>query len=85
MHSKQTDFQKKWRSDNGKEFKNNLIENYLNENNAKFIHGAPFNPHSKGVVERFHQTIKDLLYSIIWENKHKFDLKECLEIELKKI
>jgi len=46
-------------SDNGREFKNSLIENYLKENNVDFIHGAPYNPHSQGVVERFHQTIKD--------------------------
>ena len=38
-------------SDNGKKFKNILIENYLNENNVNFIHGAPYNPHSQGVVK----------------------------------
>ena len=32
-------------SDNGKEFKNNLIEGYLREKNIKFIHGLPYNPH----------------------------------------
>ena len=41
-------------SDNGKEFKNTLIEGYLKEKNIKFIHGQPYNPQSKGVVERFH-------------------------------
>ena len=70
-------------SDNGKEFKNKLIENYLEENNIKFIHGAPYNPHSQGVVERFHQTIKDLLYSIYQDEKN-MELKECLDIALKK-
>ena len=58
-------------SDNGKEFKNLLIENYLRDNNIKFIHGNPYNPHSQGVVERFHQTIKDLLYCYYFdENKN---------------
>ena len=64
-------------SDNGREFKNSLIENFLKENNVEFIHGAPYNPHSQGVVERFHQTIKDLLFSMITEEKKNFDIKEC--------
>ena len=41
-------------SDNGSEFKNSIIENFLKEQNIKFIHGNPYNPHSQGVVERFH-------------------------------
>ena len=71
-------------SDNGREFKNNLIENYLKENNIKFIHGAPYNRHSQGVVERFHQTIKDLIYSVYMEKNKNFDIKDCLNISLKK-
>ena len=71
-------------SDKGREFKNNLIENYLKEHDITFIHGAPYNPHSQGVVERFHQTIKDLLYSIYTEKNKNFDLKDCLDISLKK-
>ena len=71
-------------SDNGREFKNKTIENYLMENDIKFVHGAPYNPHSQGVVERFHQTLKDLLYGIYTENCKSFDLKESLEIALKK-
>ena len=71
-------------SDNGREFKNNLIENYLKENNIKFIHWAPYNPHSQGVVERFHQTIKDLIYSVYMEKNKNFDIKDCLDISLKK-
>ena len=53
-------------SDNGSEFKNSKIESYLYEKNIKFIHGSPYNPHSQGVVERFHQTIKDILYSFLF-------------------
>ena len=71
-------------SDNGKEFKNILIENYLKENDITFIHGSPYNPHSQGVVERFHQTIKDLLYSIYAEEKLEDNIKGYLETALKK-
>ena len=41
------------RSDKGREFKNNLIENYLKENNITFIHGALYNPHSQGLLKDF--------------------------------
>jgi len=71
-------------SDNRKEFRNELIENYLKSKNINYIHGMPYNPHSQGVVERFHQTIKDLLYSIYTEKNKNFDLKDCLDISLKK-
>ena len=71
-------------SDNGKEFKNNLIEGYLREKNIKFIHGLPYNPHSQGVVERFHKTIKDYLYSIYSDDKDNFDLRLSIDIVVKK-
>ena len=31
-------------TDNGKEFSNNKLKNYLSENNIKFIHGRTYNP-----------------------------------------
>ena len=71
-------------SDNGKEFKNSIIENYLRDNNIKFIHGNPYNPHSQGVVERFHQTIKDLLYCYYFDKDNKFNLQDSLNFVLKK-
>ena len=36
--------------DNGKEFRNELIGNYLKSKNINYIHGMPYNPHSQGVV-----------------------------------
>ena len=71
-------------SDNGKEFRNNIIENYLKEKHIKFIHGLPYNPHSQGVVERFHKTIKDALYCLYSDNKEGFDLVHTLDIVIKK-
>ena len=70
--------------DNGKEFRNNLIESYLKDKNIKLIHGLPYNPHSQGVVERFHKTIKDYLYSIYSDDNENFDLKQCIDIVIKK-
>jgi len=70
--------------DNGAEFKNRLIENYLHDNNIKFIHGTPYNPHSQGVVERFHKTIKDSLLCLYSDGPDSFDIVENLDIVIKK-
>ena len=71
-------------SDNGGEFKNALVENYLAKNNIKFIHGKPYNPHSQGVEERFNQTEKDLLFSYYFSETNKLNLKDSLNIVLLK-
>ena len=71
-------------SDNGKEFRNELIENYLKSKNIKYIHGMPYNPHSQGVVERFHKTIKDGLYCRYNDNPGNFDINQSLEFIIKK-
>ena len=78
-------YQEELGSDNGKEFKNKIIENYLKEHDIKYILCAPYNPHSQGVVERFHQTLKDLIYSIYSDDNSNFILKEALEIAKKNI
>ena len=44
----------------------------------------PYNPHSQGVVERFHQTIKDMLYCKYSEEESEFNLKESLDLVVKK-
>ena len=67
-------------SDNRKEFRNN----HLKIKNINYIHGNPYNPHSQGVVERFHKTIKDSLYCMYADNPDSFNIKDCLEIVNKK-
>ena len=71
-------------SDKGIEFKNHLIESFWKDNEIKFINGNPYNPHSQGMVERYHQTIKDMLYCNYIENKDKIHLKDMLGIVVKK-
>ena len=71
-------------SDNGKEFRNELIEKYLKSKNINYIHGMPYNPHSQGVVERFHKTIKDGLYCLYNDDPENFDIKQSLEFIIKK-
>ena len=46
---------------NGGEFKNKIFNGFCKDNNISFIHGAPNNPHSMGIVERFNYTIKKYL------------------------
>ena len=48
-------------SDNGGEFKNKIFNGFCKDNNISFIQGAPYNPHSMGIVERFNYTIKKYL------------------------
>ena len=48
-------------SDNGAVFKNKIFNEFCADNNIKFIHGAPYSPHSIGIVERFNYTIKKYL------------------------
>ena len=71
-------------SDNGREFRNDIIENYLKLKNINFIHGIPYNPHSQGVVERFHKTVKDALYCLYSDDPDNFNTKESLEVIIKK-
>ena len=60
-----TSFPKELCSDNGKEFRNKNLSNFLENNNVKEIHGLPRKPHSQGACERVHQTIsKDLIATI---------------------
>ena len=48
-------------SDNGGEFKNKIFNDFYKENNIRYVHGAPYSPHSMGIIERFNYTIKKYL------------------------
>ncbi len=45
----------------------------------------PYNPHSQGVVERFHKTVKDALYYLFSDDPDNFDIKESLEVVIKNL
>ncbi|KAI5151714.1 hypothetical protein ENBRE01_2332 [Enteropsectra breve] len=45
-------------SDNGREFKNQLLRNYLLSLNVRIIHKRPRNPKAQGQIERANQTVK---------------------------
>ena len=50
---------KKMHTGNDGEFKNKMMENYLNENNIDHITGGPDNPKHQGVFEVFNKTIQN--------------------------
>jgi len=57
---------KVFKSDNAKEYKNNEIIKYCEENGIQKIYSPPYNPENNGIAERFNQTLisctKTLLY-----------------------
>ncbi len=66
-------------SDNGREFINSSVINYLNENNIKLINGRPYYPRSQGLVEKMHVTIRNGLLCKFLENKNNFNLEKDLK------
>jgi transposase InsO family protein len=60
---------KKIRSDNGFEFKNLLVEEYLEEEGIKHEFSAPYTPQQNGVVERKNRTLIDMARMMLGEYK----------------
>jgi transposase InsO family protein len=60
---------KKIRSDNGSEFKNLQVEEYLEEEGIKHEFFAPYTPHQNGVVERKNRTLIDMARTMLGEYK----------------
>ena len=58
-------------SDNGPEFKNDLIRDTLKDINIKQIFSKPYTPQSQGIVERFNKTLKQRLLLIMTQNSNK--------------
>jgi transposase InsO family protein len=60
---------KKIRSDNGSEFKNLQVEEYLEEEGVKHEFSAPYTPQQNGVVERKNWTLIDMARMMLREYK----------------
>jgi hypothetical protein len=60
---------KKIRSDNGSEFKNLQVEDYLEEEGIKHEFSAPYTPQQNGVVERKNRTLIDMARTMLGEYK----------------
>ena len=64
---------KKIRSDNGSEFKNLQVEEYLEEEGIKHEFSAPYTPQQNGVVERKNRTLIDMARTMLGEFKTPSD------------
>jgi transposase InsO family protein len=60
---------KKIRSDNGTEFKNSQIEEFLEEEGIKHEFSSPYTPQQNGVVERNNITLLDMARTMLDEYK----------------
>jgi hypothetical protein len=60
---------KKIRSDNGSEFKNLQVEEYLEEKGTEHEFSAPYRPQQNGVVERKNMTLIDMARTVIAKYK----------------
>jgi hypothetical protein len=60
---------KKVKSDNGSEFKNLQVEEYLEEEGIKHEFSAPYTPQQNGVVERKNKTLIDMARTMLGEYK----------------
>ena len=60
---------KRIRSDNGSEFKNTSIEEFLDEEGIKHEFSAPYTPQQNGVVERKNQTLIEVPRTMLDEYK----------------
>jgi transposase InsO family protein len=60
---------KKIRSDNGSEFKNLQVEEYLEEEGIKHEFSAPYTPQQNGVVERKNRKLIDMARTMLGEYK----------------
>jgi hypothetical protein len=72
LRSAQNEFElkvKNIRSDNGSEFKNLQVEEYLEEEGIKHEFSAPYTPQQNGVVERKNRTLIDMARTMLGEFK----------------
>jgi transposase InsO family protein len=60
---------KKIRSDNGTEFKNTQVEDFLDDEDIKHEFSAPYTPQQNGVTERKNRTLIEMVRTILDEYK----------------
>ena len=68
-----------FQTDNGKEFNNQLLKIYLENNHIKYLRSAPYHPQSNGCCEAVHKEIKNYLLVLKEKQKEKFDLDIAIE------
>ena len=73
-----------FQSDNGTEYKNTLINNYLTTNNINHIYSSPRHPQSNDVDEVLHNEVRKNIFYHINKINNDIDFKkillDCVEI-----
>ena len=62
-------------TDNGKEFKNKLLEKYLNDEEIKHILSRPHHPQTNGCLERYHRELHKFMKNYL-DNCDDFEDKD---------
>ena len=65
-------------SDNGSEYKNELISNFCVENKIKQIFSSPYRPSTNGVVEVAHKEIRRHIMLDFLDDEDNFDLNNSI-------
>ena len=60
-----------FQTDNGREFKNELVNNLCTKKNIKVCHGRPYYPQSQGVIEKINDLISRSLHSSLYAYQNK--------------
>ena len=73
---------KKFINDNGMAFKNRVFTEFCESHNIKFLHGAPYSPHTHGIVQRFNYTIKKYLCKDFFTNNRNNLIFENIKFKI---
>ena len=65
-------------TDNGKEFKNELLKNFCIDKEIKLIHSSPYHPQTNGACEVTHKEIQKYICNEFISNKKNFNIEDAL-------
>ena len=63
-----------FQTDNGKDFNNQILKIYQDNNNIKYLRSAPYHPQTNGCCEAVHKEIKNYLLDLRENQQDLFDL-----------
>ena len=65
-------------TDNGKEFDNQYLKNYCEDNGIKLIHSSPYHPQTNGAVEVTHKEIQKYIFNEYLKDSSDFNIEDAL-------
>ena len=65
-------------TDNGREFKNDILEKFCESKGIDRIYGVPYNPQHQGAVEAFNNTVQNFLTPTKDHQKDRYNLEESI-------